>query len=98
MVGDYALGKVIGEGSFGVVRLGTHLYTPGLKAAIKIIAKKDHWSRDAKLRITREIDILTKVKHPNLIECYDVIETADHWYFIMEYASGGDLFDYIVSR
>ena len=50
------------------------------------------------MRLAREIEILKQVKHPNVIECFDVIETADSWYLIMEYASGGDLFDYIVNK
>jgi len=81
-----------------VVRVGTHLYTPGLKAAIKIIKKESNWSHNARARISREINLLKTLKHPNLIECYDVIETADHWYLIMEYATGGDLFDYVISK
>ena len=66
--------------------------------AIKILSKEKNRSFEDALRLHREIDILKQVKHPNLIECYDVIETPDHWYLVMEYASGGDLFDYVVAK
>ena len=47
-------------------------------------------------RITREIKILKKVRHPNVIQLYEIIETEKELYMIMEYANGGELFDYIV--
>jgi len=50
------------------------------------------------LRIKREIEILKTVKHTNIVECYDVIETDKSWFMILEYCSGGELFDYIVKR
>jgi len=47
-------------------------------------------------RITREIKILKKVRHPNVIQLYEIIETEKELYMIMEYWNGGELFDYIV--
>jgi 5'-AMP-activated protein kinase catalytic alpha subunit len=47
-------------------------------------------------RITREIKILKKVRHPNVIQLYEIIETEKELYMIMEYCNGGELFDYIV--
>ena len=60
-------------------------------------------------RVTREIHILKIVRHPNVIQLYEVspilfhnylqiIETSRQLFLIMEYASGGELFDYIVKR
>ena len=49
-------------------------------------------------RLQREIRFLKLLHHPHIVRLYDVIETADHIYIMMEYASGGELFDYIVAN
>ena len=49
-------------------------------------------------RVDREIKILKEVKHRNIIQLYDIIEDDTAIYMIMEYAEGGELFDYIVSK
>lgn len=49
-------------------------------------------------RVAREIHILKIIRHPNLIQLYEIIETSKQLFLIMEYASGGELFDYIVSH
>ena len=38
------------------------------------------------------------MKHPNIVECYEVVETEQAWFMIMEYARGGELMDYIIAR
>ena len=50
------------------------------------------------LRLTREIEILKKVRHKYIIQLFEIIETPKQLYLIMEYVSGGELFDYIVKR
>ncbi len=49
-------------------------------------------------RLQREIRFLKLLHHPHIVRLYDVIETADNIYIMMEYASGGELFDYIVAN
>ena len=49
-------------------------------------------------RITREIKILKKVRHPNVIQLYEIIETEKELYMIMEFCNGGELLDYIVKH
>ena len=49
-------------------------------------------------RVSREIKILQEIKHKNVIELYEIIKTSHAIYMIMEYAEGGELFDYIVSK
>lgn len=91
------IGKTIGEGTFGKVKLGIHIPT-GEKVAIKILEKakiKDQADAD---RVSREIKILKIVHHPNVIQLYEIIESTKQLYLIMEYANGGELFDYIVSK
>jgi 5'-AMP-activated protein kinase catalytic alpha subunit len=49
-------------------------------------------------RVSREIHILKTVQHPHIVQLYEIIETNSKLYLIMEYASGGELFDYIVKH
>jgi len=46
----------------------------------------------------REIKILKRVNHPAFVKLYEIIENPERIYLIMEYAEGGELFDYIVQR
>ena len=48
--------------------------------------------------MTREIHFLKIVRHPNVIQLYEIIETNKQLFLIMEYASGGELFDFIVKK
>ena len=97
LTNNYRLLKDLGEGTFGKVRLGqsniNHQYV-----AVKILEKKRIKDQSDMLRIKLEIKILKSSKHPNIIELYEIIETEEYIYLIMEYASGGELFDYIVSK
>ena len=49
-------------------------------------------------RVAREIHILKVVRHPHVVQLYEIIETSKELYLIMEYARGGELFEYIVNR
>lgn len=64
----------MGEGTFGKVRLGTHTLT-GEKVAIKILEKDKISDKSDIERVTREIQILKIVRHPNVIQLYEIIET-----------------------
>lgn len=96
-IGQYVLGKTIGKGTFGKVKLGIHMPT-GEKVAIKVLEKyriKD--SSDVE-RVSREIRILKQVNHPNIVKLYEIIETSKTIFLIMEFVPCGELFDYIVAR
>jgi len=66
--------------------------------AIKILEKEKIADQADVERVTREIQILKIVRHPNVIQLYEIIETNRQLFLIMEYCSGGELFDYIVKR
>ena len=87
-IGQYILGKTIGEGTFGKVKLGQHTLT-GEKVAIKILEKERITDTSDVERVAREIHILKLIRHPNIIQLYEIIETPKLLYLIMEYASGG---------
>lgn len=87
----YVIEDVIGYGSFGKVKLGTHIAT-GEKVAIKIIEKS------TEKNIFCEISILKAISHPNILEVYEIIETSTNFYIISEYINGGELFGYIQKK
>ncbi|EAS06162.2 Serine/Threonine kinase domain protein (macronuclear) [Tetrahymena thermophila SB210] len=96
-IGHYILGKKLGEGTFGKVKLATHILT-GEKVAIKILEKDRIIDVSDVERVSREIHILKLLRHSNIIQLYEIIETPKQLFLIMEYASGGELFDYIVAN
>ena len=48
--------------------------------------------------MSREIEILKMIRHPNIIQLFEIIETPKQLFLIMEFVSGGELFDYIVKK
>ena len=94
IIGNYRIGKEIGEGTFGKVKLATHSITQE-NVAVKILEKSKISEASDIDRITREIYILKIIRHPNIIQLYEIIENSKKIYLVMEYASGGELFDYI---
>jgi len=94
-IGQYVLGKTIGEGTFGKVRLGTHVLT-GETVAVKILERLRVKEIADVERVAREIHILKRVQHSHIIQLHEIIETPDQLFLIMEYCSGGELFDHIV--
>lgn len=94
MLGPYKLGKTLGIGAFGKVKLAHHTST-GQKVAIKILNKEKIKSMDMTEKVRREINILKVCHHPHIIRLYEVIDTPHDIFVIMEYVSNGELFDFI---
>lgn len=90
----YIILRTLGKGSFGKVKEAIHVLS-GEKIAIKILEKIKIKKEDDLVRIRREINILSKVQHPNIIQLYEVIETNKYFFFVMEYAMNGELSYYI---
>ncbi|CDI80494.1 CAM kinase, SNF1 family, putative [Eimeria praecox] len=97
VVGSYLLGRTIGEGTFGKVRVATHALT-GECVAVKVLEKDKLKAAEDAERVLREIHILRAVRHPHIIHLLEILETASRLYLVMELASGGELFDFIVKR
>ena len=94
---NYRYIKTIGEGTFGKVKLAIHVLT-GEKVAIKILQKNLIKVQKQYQRIQNEIKYLKLLNHPNIIKIYEVIENDFSFFIIMEYAPGGELFNYIVLK
>ncbi|XP_048837208.1 MAP/microtubule affinity-regulating kinase 4 isoform X2 [Brienomyrus brachyistius] len=95
-IGNYRLLKTIGKGNFAKVKLARHILT-GREVAIKII-DKTQLNPTSLQKLFREVRIMKGLKHPNIVQLFEVIETDKTLYLIMEYASGGEVFDYLVSH
>ncbi|KDQ06847.1 hypothetical protein BOTBODRAFT_120940 [Botryobasidium botryosum FD-172 SS1] len=105
-VGDWILGRKLGKGTQGTVRLGQHSRTKEL-CAIKIIARKPEYqqgvplprtpqeAQQASLKIQREIVLMKLIDHPNLIKMRDVWESKRELFVVMEYIDGIQLFEYV---
>ncbi|CAG0892432.1 unnamed protein product [Darwinula stevensoni] len=96
-IGHYILGDTLGVGTFGKVKIGIHQLT-GHKVAIKILNRQKIKNLDVVSKIRREIQNLKLFRHPHIIKLYQVISTPTDIFMVMEYVSGGELFDYIVKH
>ncbi|XP_053829277.1 hormonally up-regulated neu tumor-associated kinase homolog A-like [Vidua macroura] len=97
-VGNYLVGKMINKGSFAKVMEGLHIPT-GEKVAIKVIdkrkAKQDYYVLK---NMKREPRIHQMIKHPNIVQLYETLETDNSYYMVMELCLGGDLLDRICDK
>nr|XP_027229388.1 MAP/microtubule affinity-regulating kinase 3-like isoform X5 [Penaeus vannamei] len=93
-IGKYRLLKTIGKGNFAKVKLAKHIPT-GKEVAIKII-DKTQLNPGSLQKLFREVRIMKILDHPNIVKLFQVIETERTLYLVMEYASGGEVFDYLV--
>ena len=91
---EYMFIKDIGEGNFGKVKL-SKLIATNEKFAIKIL-NKEKLKAQTKSSSINEIEILSKLDHPNVIHVEKIVEDEINFYIIMEYCCDGELFDYIV--
>ncbi|XP_053334318.1 serine/threonine-protein kinase MARK2 isoform X17 [Clarias gariepinus] len=95
-IGKYRLLKTIGKGNFAKVKLARHVLT-GKEVAVKIIDKTQLNSSSLQ-KLFREVRIMKLLNHPNIVKLFEEIETEKTLYLVMEYASGGEVFDYLVAH
>ncbi|EFX05385.1 serine/threonine-protein kinase [Grosmannia clavigera kw1407] len=107
--GKWILGKVIGAGSMGKVRLATKEDSNEV-VACKIIprgstddghlsrAEKERADQSKEIRTAREAAIVTLLDHPYICGLRDVVRTNHHWYMLFEYVNGGQMLDYIIAH
>ena len=93
-INQFKIKEIIGEGMFGKVKLAIHLIT-NEKVAIKIFDKGKIKSNKEKQYIEREISILKKLNHYNIIKLYNIIEDEYYIYLIQEYISDKELLNFI---
>jgi calcium/calmodulin-dependent protein kinase I len=86
---------MLGKGNFSEVFLGIHKET-NIRVAIKVISKATTKNKPEMLK--NEVEILKKMENPYIIKLYDIFDTPNSLYLVMELVTGGELFDRIVER
>ena len=93
-ISDFQIKKKLEAGSFGQVFLVTHKKTK-VNYAIKVIDKKNKTNIEEKPYFHREIEIMYKIHHPNVVKLFGNFEDDNYCYFIMEYISKGNIYHLI---
>ncbi|KAF8397136.1 hypothetical protein HHK36_016043 [Tetracentron sinense] len=88
----YELGRLLGQGTFAKVYYARNLKT-NQSVAIKVIDKEKVLKVGLIEQIKREISVMRLVRHPNVVQLYEVMASKTKIYFVMEYAKGGELFN-----
>ncbi|KAL3616873.1 CBL-interacting serine/threonine-protein kinase 23 [Castilleja foliolosa] len=96
-VGRYELGRTLGEGSFAKVKFARNLET-GENVAIKILDKEKVLKHKMIGQIKREISTMKLIRHPHVIRMFEVMASKTKIYIVMEFVTGGELFDKIATR
>ncbi|KAL2340595.1 hypothetical protein Fmac_008535 [Flemingia macrophylla] len=92
LLGRFEIGKLLGHGTFAKVYHARNLKS-GEGVAIKVIDKEKILKGGLVAHIKREISILRRVRHPNIVQLLEVMATKTKIYFVMEYVRGGELFN-----
>ncbi|CAI6099588.1 unnamed protein product [Clonostachys chloroleuca] len=90
-VGNYALGRLVGKGSFGRVYLAHHKLTNGSKVVLKSANKGDS-------NLAREIHHHRQFVHPHIARLYEVIVTESMVWLVLEYCAGDELYNYLLEH
>jgi len=90
-ISDFTFIKELGVGSYGRVILVQHKMTQA-KYAIKAIDKRNKVNIEEKQYFRREIEIMYRVHHPNVVKLFGHFEDNNFCYFIMEYIPGGNIY------
>jgi len=86
--------KILGEGTYGVARKAIDKET-GEVRAVKTIHREKIRNYQ---RFLNEVNALKTLDHPNVVKLFEIYEDDDHVHLVMEYLSGGELFDYIIKQ
>ena len=91
---DYDILETVGSGAFATVKKVVHKLTNQTRA-LKIIKKSEE--EDQK-NLIREVNILSKLVHPNIMQIFEYYEDETFFYIITEYCAGGELFNELIKK
>lgn len=94
---EYNMGKQIGQGAYATVKYAVHKQT-NRKVAIKTYEKFRLLDPTRKKSVHREIKILEKLEHPNVVKLYEIIDAPKQLHLVLEYISGCSLHTYLKKR
>ena len=93
----YKFGKIVGQGSFGTVRMVGHLLS-NTTVAIKSYDKSKIKDKAHLKRIQQEVRLMERLNHPYVVRLFETIESTKRVHLVMEIASGGNLCSYVKAR
>eukprot|EP00897_Mesotaenium_endlicherianum_P000165 jgi/Mesen1/10149/ME000076S09663 len=96
-VGKYEVGRTLGEGTFAKVKFAQNVDT-GESVALKVLDKEKILKHKMVNQIKREISIMKLVRHPNVVRLHEVLASRTRIYIVLEFVTGGELFDKIVHQ
>ncbi|KAG8055361.1 hypothetical protein GUJ93_ZPchr0001g29818 [Zizania palustris] len=91
IMGRYRLGRLLGRGNFAKV-YKAHKVDTGEAVAIKVFDKQSVQRSGTMEQVKREVQVMRRVHHSHVVRLHEVMATRSRIYFVMEYASGGELF------
>ncbi|XP_027329403.1 CBL-interacting serine/threonine-protein kinase 11-like [Abrus precatorius] len=91
LFGKYEVGRLLGCGAFAKVYHARNIET-GQSVAVKVISKKKIAASGLVSNVKREISIMSRLHHPNIVRLYEVLATKTKIYFVLEFVKGGELF------
>ena len=94
----YVISKTIGKGTFGKVKIAFNVENKNEKYACKILLKSNIKDEDDSIRCKREMDILRRMHHVNVVRTYEIVSTDTTFYIFMDFCAKGELFNYIVQQ
>jgi len=97
LMGKYELGRLLGQGTFAKVYYARNLKT-GESVAIKAMDKEKILKVGMIEQIKREVSVMRLVRHPNIVQLYEVMASKTKIYFVMEYVKGGELFNRVADK
>ncbi|TIB99286.1 Pkinase-domain-containing protein [Wallemia mellicola] len=93
-IGNYTLGRTLGSGSYGIVRLSTHRLVKGARVAVKSVSK----THNQLSALVRELHHYRRLSHPHIAQLLEIVATEKDIHLVTELCDGGELFDYLVDK
>ena len=94
----YIISKTLGKGTFGKVKMAYNINNKKEKYACKILLKSNIKDEDDYIRCKREMEILKRMHHVNVVRTYEIISTDTTYFIFMDFCAKGELFNYIVQQ
>ena len=93
-IDDYLITKELGRGTYAIVKLATHKITKQ-KYAMKVYTKELLLDPQKRNAVKNEVAVLKNLNHDNIMKLYEVIDTSNNLYLVLEYVNGLSLLDII---
>jgi calcium-dependent protein kinase len=94
----YRVIRELGSGQFGKVYLAEHRNTHERRAVKEIEKNRAEKLGGSQSRFISEVEIISRLDHPNIIKLYEMFEDTKRYYLVSELCTGGELFDYVTSK